>query len=665
LKKTTRLSGNNGLNRIATLVIVSIFALTLSFSFLGCKGSEGEDGAAGTNGTNGTDGNDGTNAGDLILPISLVQGAGHYSPYEGQEVTVQGIVISPNKSGRFYIQSEDSSADNDDDTSEGLYIYYGKDADGNNSPAAEGDLVKVKGIVEEYYAKTGDEFMGLSMTQIVDPVVTVISSGNTLPAATVMGDGGRSLPEEIIDNDTNGQIFNTSFDSDEDGIDFFESLEGMLVHINNPAVVGSNDYGSITVVADSGTNTSGMNTRGGITISEEDYNPERIILDDHYQSSEPNVNVGATFDASIDGIMSYVSGTYDNHFKVLVKDWPDATGDTLTPETTALEATSDYFTIATYNVYNLAGTDSISDFDAHAAVIVNNLLNPDIIALQEMGDNDGSSSETSVVSASTTFERLIDSIEEAAGGDASYDYAQIDPVNLNEGGKPNLNIRVGFLYRTDRGITFPARGGSGDATTDNPIDDSGATPELTYNPGRILDPHRLYDPTSDVFEITRRSLIAEFTFNGHQLFVVNNHFKSKSGDEPLYGQNQPVTRSSESIRNPQAALIHSRVKEIIDASSDAKVIVLGDFNDFQFSDAMDALKGDPQILYDEIENLPPNEQYTYIYKGNSQALDHILVSDSLRNNSDASVDIVHVNSEFLYFNRASDHDPVIARYYLP
>lgn len=656
MEKTTRSSWNNGWNRIATFLIVSLLALILSFSFIGCKGSEGEQGAAGTNGTNGTDAN------NLILPISLIQGAGHYSPYEGQEVTVQGIVISPNKSGRFYIQSEDSSADSDTGTSEGLYVYYGKDASGNTSTAAEGDLVKVKGIVEEYYAKTGDKFVGLSMTQIVDPVVSVISSGNTLPAASVMGIGGRSLPEEIIDNDTYGQIFNTSYDSDEDGIDLFESLEGMLVHINNPVVVGSNDYGSIAVVADSGANTTGMNARGGITISEGDYNPERIILDDYYQSSEPTTDVGDTFDASVDGIMSYISGTYDNHFKVLVKDWPDVTGDSIAQEVTALEATSDYFAIAAYNAENLAGTDSTSDFDAHAAIIATNLLYPDVIALQEVGDNDGSSSETSVVSASTTFTRLIDSIKSI--NDVTYDYAQVDPVNLNEGGKPNLNIRVGFLYRIDR-VTLTTRGGSGDATTDNPIVDNAGTPELTYNPGRILDPHRLVDPTSDVFENTRRSLIAEFTFNGHQLFVVNNHFKSKSGDEPLYGQNQPATRSSESIRNPQATLIHSRVKEITDVSSDANVIVLGDMNDFQFSDALTALKGDPQILYNEIENLPQNEQYTYVYKGNSQALDHILVSESLRDNGDSSVDVVHVNAEFLYSNQASDHDPIISRYYLP
>jgi hypothetical protein len=64
-----------------------------------------------------------------------------------------------------------------------------------------------------------------------------------------------------------------------------------------------------------------------------------------------------------------------------------------------------------------------------------------------------------------------------------------------------------------------------------------------------------------------------------------------------------------------------------------------------------------QELTNLIGTLPAGEQYTYIYEGNAQALDHILVSDALVNR--AAVDVVHVNAEFP--DAASDHDPVIAR----
>jgi len=57
--------------------------------------------------------------------------------------------------------------------------------------------------------------------------------------------------------------------------------------------------------------------------------------------------------------------------------------------------------------------------------------------------------------------------------------------------------------------------------------------------------------------------------------------------------------------------------------------------------------------------LPEDERYTYNFDGNSQALDHILVTDTLLGG--AEFDAVHINSEFTGF-RGSDHDPVLARF---
>ena len=45
-----------------------------------------------------------------------------------------------------------------------------------------------------------------------------------------------------------------------------------------------------------------------------------------------------------------------------------------------------------------------------------------------------------------------------------YEYRQIDPQNNQDGGQPGGNIRVGFLFRPDRGLAFVDRPG-GDATT--------------------------------------------------------------------------------------------------------------------------------------------------------------------------------------------------------
>lgn len=120
----------------------------------------------------------------------------------------------------------------------------------------------MNGFVSEYYAG-GYSAGNLSTTQLGSPEITVISSGNPLPAATAVGTGGRIPPNMIIDNDSTGDVNDTpNFDPEEDGIDFYESFEAILLQVNNAIVVGSNRYGEIGVVGDHGVNASTFTSRG-------------------------------------------------------------------------------------------------------------------------------------------------------------------------------------------------------------------------------------------------------------------------------------------------------------------------------------------------------------------------------------------------------------------
>jgi hypothetical protein len=85
--------------------------------------------------------------------------------------------------------------------------------------------------------------------------------------------------------------------------------------------------------------------------------------------------------------------------------------------------------------------------------------------------------------------------------------------------------------------------------------------------------------------------------------------------------------------------------------------VLGDLNDFEFSASLGILKAAP--LVDLVETLPPAERYTYVFDGNSQVLDHILVSNALATTAAPQYDVVHVNSEFAA--QVSDHEPEVVR----
>jgi predicted extracellular nuclease len=90
----------------------------------------------------------------------------------------------------------------------------------------------------------------------------------------------------------------------------------------------------------------------------------------------------------------------------------------------------------------------------------------------------------------------------------------------------------------------------------------------------------------------------------------------------------------------------------------ANVVVLGDLNDFDFSDTADILSGfGATELIDQPRTLPFAERYSYVFEGNSQVLDHILISRNLVR--DSAYDIVHMNSEFP--DQISDHDPQVIR----
>ena len=213
-----------------------------------------------------------------------------------------------------------------------------------------------------------------------------------------------------------------------------------------------------------------------------------------------------------------------------------------------------------------------------------------------------------------SFQTLIDAIKTNNG--PTYRYSEISPENNKDGGAPGANIRVGFLYQPNR-VSLANGIGKGNATTAITVKADGS---LSNNPGRIA-------PGDEAFASSRKPLAAEFEFNGERVVVIANHFNSKGGDLKPFGSIQPATRSSEVQRAKQAALVNGFVKELLNKDPEVNVAVLGDFNDFQFSNTLNIVEGNE--LDNLVNELPENQRYSYIYDGNSQTLDHILVSKNL------------------------------------
>lgn len=564
------------------------------------------------------------------ISIHDIQGNGHISPINGQVVKdVKGVVTAIRSDG-FYLQ--ETKPDNNPDTSEALLVFT------VTTPTVKiGDELLVSGTVDEYYP--GGMITGnLTITEIKNPSIKVLANGKALPEPVVIGVGGRVPPSKTIEDDELKR-----FEPQLDGIDFYESLESMLVQVNNAVVVGAtNAYKEIVILADEGKGAGVRSYRGGIVLREDDSNPERIMLDD-VLAILPDVNVGDKFNKPIVGVLDYNYGNY----KILPKLKPEPVSGSL-KQVIAGEIGEGEFSVSAFNVQNLDPNDGATRFDALAKAIVTNLKSPDILSLEEVQDNNGAI-DGAVVDASETYKMIIRSIR-AAGG-PTYEYIDIAPEANRDGGEVGGNIRVGFLFRTDRGLVFNRiAGGSANNGVDVRMGANGL--ELTSNPGRI-------DPANAAYFESRKPLIAQFQVKGERLFVIGLHLNSKGADTPLYGRYQPPLLTSQTQRVKQADSIQKFISKMLQLDPKAKIVVLGDLNDFQFSEPLKRLQGD--LLTNLAERLPEEQRYSYIYDGNGQILDHILISEGLKTDV-TDFGYIHLNSEFAVARRLSDHDPAIVRF---
>ncbi|MEH7384442.1 5'-nucleotidase C-terminal domain-containing protein [Bacillus sp. JJ1521] len=576
------------------------------------------------------------------INIHDIQGESHESPLKGRTVeNVEGIVTYTykiNGGNYFHMQTPDDQKDDNPKTSEGIVVYTG-----NQANVAVGNLVSVTGTVDEYhidgYNDKADTDLSITQINARDDrggAVTVIQTKVELPEPIKITSD--NLPSQVIDNDSFAM-----FDPEEDAIDFWESIEGMLVEVETVKAVAPQEHGDlITVLEDRQTDT----IHGGVLLTEDNANADRIQFKmyDNNAARDFEVATGDKFTGPITGVVNYGFQNYKIYVDLKEMQSKHVKGNAK-PETTTIVKEEDKVTIASYNLENFSNnTKETSNDKAQklARAFVKDMESPDIIGVTEVQDNNGQSAGGSA--ANESYQRLIQAI--VAAGGPEYEYLNIDPLNNQDGGAPNANIRVGFLYNPDR-VSLPEGISAGDATTAVRYENG----KLTHNPGRI-------DPTNAAFNNSRKPLAAQFTFQGEDVVVIVNHWNSKSGDTPLFGSTQPAVYGSEKQRKQIANVVYNFVEEIKDDNPDANIVSVGDYNDYQFSDAMKLFEG--ELMTNMINHVEKSDRYTYLFQGNSQVLDHIVVSNNLVSQTD--IDILHINADFTDMaGRASDHDPVLVQ----
>ncbi|MFF1560069.1 endonuclease/exonuclease/phosphatase family protein [Streptomyces sp. NPDC058279] len=570
--------------------------------------------------------------------IHDIQGTTRISPLNGKQVTgVEGIVTGVRTFGSRGFWMQDPDADDDAATSEGIFVFTS-----SVPTVAVGDAVKVNGTVGEY-VPGGVSSGNQSITQIAKPAVTVVSSGNALPEAVTINE--YSVPAEYApagDASAAGSINGLPLDPSRYALDYYESLEGMNVRIGTSRVVGPTDpYSELWVTVKGWENTA---KRGGTLYgSYESQNTGRLQVQQLAplaQQPFPVANVGDKLTGTTEGPLDY---NQFGGYTLVARTLGQVQAGTLAPEKTKAQAPGE-LAVATYNVENLDPSDPQTKFDNLAKAVVENLASPDIVALEEIQDDNGAKND-GTVSAEQTLTKFTAAI--AAAGGPAYQWRTINPENNKDGGEPGGNIRQVFLFNPAR-VSFTDRA-AGDSTTATGVTTEKGHAALTHSPGRI-------DPANPAWTDSRKPLAGEFVFRGRTVFVIANHFTSKGGDEGLTSAHQPPVRSSEAKRLLQAQAVNGFVKDILATEKNADVLAVGDINDFEFSGTAKALE-DGGALYSAIKSLPKAERYSYVYQGNAQVLDQILTSPAVKN---FSYDSVHINAEFSAQN--SDHDPQVLRF---
>jgi len=591
--------------------------------------------------------------------ISEVQGDKNFSALVGQQVKVTGIVTARIKNG-FFLQTPDDQADENSATSEGVMVYTGSEP---NADATVGNLVQVTGTIGEY--KPGRVTATLSITQIemkkgVD-IIKVVSKDNPLPKPIIL----------------------TQDDFTPNQIDQLEKYEGMRVAINELTVVaptkGRIDDRNATSVSDGvffgvlkgiarPFRTPGFSIFDYYFLNQKeqqdikknfpklplfDSNPEAIRIDSDDQLGAQAIEVTSRAEIkNLTGVMHYSF----NRYTILTDPGIKPEIANLIKARPIQVPNERQFSIVGMNLENFfddeddpAIKEDIVTTDAFekrmrkiSFGIREYMHNPDVIGIVEAENLAG-------------LKRLAKKINEdtvATGKpDPKYDAYLID-------GNDPRGIDVGFLVKTSRVSVVEVKQFGKDEKYVNPEKKNDET--LNDRPPLMLRA-TIKAPNSD----------KPFAFT-----VVTNHLKSFLGSETLRVRTK---------RKMQAEFLAKFVQERQTADPNEKIILVGDFNAFQFNDGVvdiiGTIKGTPApkdqvMLFSEdlvnpdmtalVDVIDKSQQYSYTFDGNAQVLDHFLITENMKKHL-IGFGFARLNADypesyrgdFSRVEKFSDHDPAI------
>ena len=595
----------------------------------------------------------------LALTIAQIQGNGLLSPHNGKRVVTEGIVTAIKFNNGFFLQA--ANDDGDPATSDAVFVFT---SSAPPATAAVGNRVRVTGTVEEYTPSSNPH--QLAITEIVTPTVEVLETGLALPAAIELTaaelspdalpgtlerlEGMRvSVAQSVVIAPSGGSIDENDALSFSDGV-FHVALPGVARPFRE-AGIGVMD--AITLPA--GKNPPRFDT-----------NQERLMVRSRGQvGAQPlSVDTGAEV-AGLLGVLDYFAGTW-----ALLPDVappPTVSGGRL-PEAVN-DPHYDEDTVGSFTLLRLF--DEVNDSNgavtltpealdkrlAKAALaICDYLKTPDILGAVEVEN----------LRVLQLLSERIDATCAARPGYVPYLQPGNDVGGINIGFLVSSRLTADGVARVE--VLDVAQFGK-ETTLANP---NGTTSLLNDRP-----PLRL------------RARVHQDATSSYPLTVIVNHLRSLNDiNDTLPGSSGWAT-GGERVRvkrGAQAVYLAQLVEEMQQANPDEKIVLVGDFNAFEFNDGyvdvMGIIRGDAAPEDQVLTYMPspvttplvdgsqliadPAQRYSYSFEGNAQTLDHVLVNESLVMDAVLRVDHARINADFGVDNfgdatlavRSSDHDPV-------
>ena len=565
------------------------------------------------------------NCGDPATRIHAIQGSGTASPEAGNVHVIEGVIVgdfqdTSTELGGFFIQEEDTDADSDPTTSEGVFVHD----DGFGVDVSEGNVVRVQGQVVE-----SD---GLTQIGSVSDVAVCPGSADATPAMV-------SLPVTDTAN--------------------WEYYEGMRVTISQTLYATGNynqgRYGEVELAARGRLdNPTHLVTPGAPALDLQDLNDRsRIQLDDGsavespqplppYLGSEGTLRAGDTI-PGVAGVLGYGSGEYEIHPTEAV------TFTRANNRDAALRDVGGTLTVASFNLQNYfstidtggadcgpsgtlecRGADSSQEFTRQRDKIISAIsaMDADIVGLMEVENN-----------ATEAIQNLVDGLNDAMGAGK---YAFIDTGTIGTDA-----IKVAFIYKP---ATVAPLGSFAilDASVDSRFVDTKLRPALAQT--------------------------FEQATTGETVTVVVNDFASRESTcddvgDPDQGDGQGHCNG---VRTAAAQALVDWLATDPTGSGDPDLLIIGDLSAYTFEDPIAVIRnaGYTNLMAVYVGT----SAYSCVSDGQAGYLDHALANASLKPQVTGATEW-HINADepraldYNDFNppalynadpyRSSDHDPII------